>query len=140
MRQAKSTGNMKTEKGKNFCCQKYRKAKFRVWVLTVFLTFPCFLFSAPPIFLVRPTDQRVAEFSPAVLNCLVAGNPPPTLFWMKEASDSDGAGSQSQGGSTMFFPGSSYGEDVSVTPEGTLRISKLNLFDSTCLFSNKERR
>ena len=82
-------------------------------------------FSAPPIFLVRPTDQRVAEFSPAVLNCLVAGNPPPTLFWMKE--DSDGAGSQSQGGATMFFPGSSYGEDVSVTPEGTLRISELNL-------------
>jgi hypothetical protein len=67
--------------------------------------------SAPPIFLVEPTDQKVAEGAPAVLDCIAAGNPTPTLFWMKESD------------SNIFLPGST-ASHITVTPEGTLRIGQ----------------
>ena len=68
-----------------------------------------FCFLAPPIFLVQPTDQKVAENAPAVLDCIAAGNPTPTLFWMKE------------GDSSILLPGTHI-KQLSVTPEGSLRI------------------
>ncbi len=72
---------------------------------------PFSFFTAPPIFLVEPTDQKVAEGAPAVLDCIAAGNPTPTLFWMKESD------------SNILLPGSTTSH-VTVTPEGTLRIGK----------------
>ena len=71
-----------------------------------FLVFP-----APPIFLVEPSDQKVAEGAPAALDCIAAGNPTPTLFWIKEATPG------------VILPNSRHGHMV-VTPEGTLRIGK----------------
>ena len=61
--------------------------------------------------MVEPTDQKVAEGAPAVLDCIAAGNPTPTLFWMKESD------------SNILLPGST-SSHVTVTPEGTLRIGK----------------
>ena len=66
---------------------------------------------APPIFIVQPTDQKVAENAPAVLDCIAAGNPTPTLFWMKE------------GESSILLPGTHI-KQLTVTPEGSLRIGK----------------
>jgi hypothetical protein len=73
--------------------------------------FVIILVSAPPIFLVEPTDQKVAEGAPAVLDCIAAGNPTPTLFWMKESD------------SNILLPGST-ASHITVTPEGTLRIGQ----------------
>ena len=70
-----------------------------------------FFFLAPPIFLVQPTDQKVAENAPAVLDCIAAGNPTPTLFWMKE------------GEPNIILPGTHI-KQLTVTPEGSLRIGK----------------
>ncbi len=67
---------------------------------------------APPIFLVQPMDQKVAEGAPAALDCIAAGNPTPTLFWMKETDP---------GG--VLLPATNHGH-LAVTPEGTLRIGK----------------
>lgn len=64
---------------------------------------------SPPIFLVEPTDQKVAEGAPAALDCIAAGNPTPALFWMKESN------------AAILMPATSHGH-VAVTPEGTLRI------------------
>lgn len=69
------------------------------------------MFLAPPIFLVEPSDQKVAEGAPAALDCIAAGNPTPTLFWIKEATPG------------IILPNSRHGHMV-VTPEGTLRIGK----------------
>ena len=68
-----------------------------------------FCLLAPPIFLVQPTDQKVAENAPAVMDCIAAGNPTPTLFWMKE------------GDSSILLPGTHI-KQLTVTPEGSLRI------------------
>jgi hypothetical protein len=51
----------------------------------------------------------VAEGAPAVLDCIAAGNPTPTLFWMRESD------------SSILMPGSTHNH-IRVTPEGTLRI------------------
>ena len=69
-------------------------------------------FTAPPIFLVEPTDQKVAEGAPASLDCIASGNPTPTLFWIKESSPG------------IILPATTNGV-MTVTPEGTLRIGKL---------------
>ena len=70
-----------------------------------------FFVTAPPIFLVEPLDQKVAEGAPASLDCIAAGNPTPTLFWIKESSPG------------IYLPATTHGH-VIVTPEGTLRIGK----------------
>jgi hypothetical protein len=73
-----------------------------------------FFVAAPPIFLVEPTEQKVAEGAPASLDCIASGNPTPNLFWMKESSPG------------VILPATSHGH-VTVTPEGTLRIGKYRL-------------
>ena len=61
--------------------------------------------------MVEPTDQKVAEGAPASLDCIAAGNPTPTLFWIKESSPG------------IILPATSNAH-MTVTPEGTLRIGK----------------
>ena len=53
----------------------------------------------------------MAENAPAVLDCIAAGNPTPTLFWMKE------------GEPNIILPGTHI-KQLTVTPEGSLRIGK----------------
>ena len=76
-----------------------------------FSYFSFFFVTAPPIFLVEPSDQKVAEGAPASLACIAAGNPTPTLFWIKESSPG------------IYLPATTHGH-VTVTPEGTLLIGK----------------
>lgn len=80
--------------------------------------------TAPPIFLVQPMDQKVAVNSPVTLDCIAAGNPTPTLFWMKEGSPG------------IIMPDTQL-DSLSVTPEGTLRIGKAyqNIFYECVSFS-----
>ena len=68
-------------------------------------------FSAPPKFLVKPTDVKTEIGNRVQLECISVGNPTPTLFWMKE------------GGSGVLLPGSSQGH-VRVSPEGALIIGE----------------
>lgn len=67
--------------------------------------------AAPPLFLVKPSDTKVLRGDTAKLECIAAGNPAPTLFWMKE------------GGSGVLLPGSSQ-ERVTVSEKGTISIGK----------------
>ena len=53
----------------------------------------------------------MAEGAPAALDCIAAGNPTPTLFWIKESSPG------------IILPATSNAH-MTVTPEGTLRIGK----------------
>ena len=39
--------------------------------------------SAMPSFLIKPTNQEVGRGRTATLQCVVTGNPPPTVFWSK---------------------------------------------------------
>ena len=43
----------------------------------------CLFIAAPPVFVVKPADKRLVKGSSVKLDCLAAGNPLPTLFWMK---------------------------------------------------------
>ena len=79
-----------------------------------------FFVSAPPIFLVEPSNQKVAEGAPASLDCIAAGNPTPTLFWIKESSPG------------ILLPATTHGH-VAVTPQGTLNIGE-------CIFTSVMRR
>ncbi len=65
-------------------------------------------FAAPPVFLVRPPAlTRVRPGAPASIDCVSAGSPAPTVFWMKE------------GGSGVLLPGDRQG-GVRVRQEGTI--------------------
>eukprot|EP00095_Tigriopus_kingsejongensis_P003619 maker-scaffold49_size462716-snap-gene-3.30 protein:Tk03619 transcript:maker-scaffold49_size462716-snap-gene-3.30-mRNA-1 annotation:"roundabout 1" len=72
---------------------------------------------SPPVFLVKPTDQKGVQGSTVQIPCVAAGNPVPILFWMKE------------GGSGVLLPGSNQGH-VHVSPEGMLRIGNTSEKDS----------
>ncbi|TRY77965.1 hypothetical protein TCAL_12741 [Tigriopus californicus] len=72
---------------------------------------------SPPVFLVKPTDQKTTLGSTVQVPCVAAGNPVPILFWMKE------------GGSGVLLPGSNQGH-VHVSPEGMLRIENASEKDS----------
>ena len=39
--------------------------------------------AAMPSFLIKPTNQEVGRGRTATLQCVVTGNPPPTVFWSK---------------------------------------------------------
>ena len=66
------------------------------------------------MFVVKPGDKRLVKGSSVKFDCLAAGNPLPTLFWMKEAH-----------GSGILLPGDGQ-EHVRVTPEGSLVIGEYN--------------
>ena len=46
-----------------------------------------FLFSAEPVFIVRPSAARVGLNGIAKFDCVARGNPPPSVFWTKEVRD-----------------------------------------------------
>ncbi|CAB4068857.1 ROBO2 [Lepeophtheirus salmonis] len=73
---------------------------------------------SPPIFLVKPSNQKIAVGAPASLDCIAAGNPTPVLFWMKE------------GATGIFLPGHQYEAGLHVTPEGTLKLQDISLSDA----------
>lgn len=68
-----------------------------------------YVFSAPPIFVTRPKDQKVGLNGVANFDCVAQGNPPPSVFWTREGSQ------------VLMFPSNAYGH-FHVTHEGTLRI------------------
>ena len=37
--------------------------------------------------MIRPSDQLVAVGRTVTLQCVVSGNPPPTVFWSKESQE-----------------------------------------------------
>ena len=43
--------------------------------------------AASPTFLIRPKDQLVAVGRTVTLQCVVTGNPAPTVFWSKGAQE-----------------------------------------------------
>jgi len=74
-------------------------------------------FSAPPVFLVRPSPmvKVSAVGNKASVRCVAAGNPAPTLFWTKEALGSAG----------ILLPGENDGRGrVRVDEDGTLRFGE----------------
>lgn len=74
----------------------------------------CFgLSSAPPVLIVKPQDQKAKVGDDVSMGCVAAGNPVPTLFWMKE------------GGTGVLLPGTTEGHVV-VSREGSLTIAKVN--------------
>ena len=42
------------------------------------------IISAEPVFIVRPSSQRVGLNGIAKFDCVAQGNPPPSVFWAKE--------------------------------------------------------
>lgn len=64
---------------------------------------------AHPNFLVKPKDQRVGMNGIAKFECVVDGNPPPSIFWTKEGSQE------------LMFSGTTHGQ-MHVTTDGTLMI------------------
>ena len=46
-----------------------------------------FVFSAEPVFIVRPSAARVGLNGIAKFDCVARGNPPPSVFWTKEVSE-----------------------------------------------------
>ncbi|XP_055865507.1 roundabout homolog 1-like isoform X5 [Biomphalaria glabrata] len=71
-----------------------------------------------PSFLISPKDLSVAKGRTAILQCVVTGNPPPTLFWS--------LGSEHQ---PLLFPNQNHGH-FSVSADGTLRITNVEYRDA----------
>ncbi|XP_059143343.1 roundabout homolog 1-like isoform X3 [Physella acuta] len=69
-----------------------------------------------PSFLISPKDLKVGRGRTAIMQCVVTGNPPPTVFWSK--------GKDPQ----LFFPNQGHGH-LSVTDDGTLRIESVDFRD-----------
>ena len=46
------------------------------------------IISAEPVFIVRPSSQRVGLNGIAKFDCVAQGNPPPSVFWAKEVKKS----------------------------------------------------
>ena len=44
------------------------------------------IISAEPVFIVRPSSQRVGLNGIAKFDCVAQGNPPPSVFWAKEVN------------------------------------------------------
>ena len=68
-----------------------------------------FLSTAQPTFTVEPQDRKIGLNGVATFDCVAHGNPPPSVFWTKEGSQ------------TLMFPDNSYGH-ILVTSLGTLQI------------------
>ncbi|CAL1527760.1 unnamed protein product [Lymnaea stagnalis] len=69
-----------------------------------------------PSFLIKPKDLSVGRGRTAILQCVVTGNPPPTVFWAKGKDQS------------LLFPNQDSGR-FSVSDDGTLRITSVEYRD-----------
>nr|KAG5705527.1 hypothetical protein BaRGS_009180 [Batillaria attramentaria] len=69
-----------------------------------------------PSFLIKPTNQVVGRGRTATLQCVVTGNPPPTVFWSKGQEQH------------LMFPNHESGR-YSVSEDGTLRIRDIQYDD-----------
>ncbi|XP_058065765.1 protein sax-3-like [Anopheles bellator] len=65
--------------------------------------------NSPPTFLIKPQDQKTALNGVASFKCTASGNPPPSVFWTKEGSQ------------TLMFPNKTY-DNMQVSVQGTLQI------------------
>uniref|UniRef100_A0AAG5DUL0 Roundabout n=1 Tax=Anopheles atroparvus TaxID=41427 RepID=A0AAG5DUL0_ANOAO len=65
--------------------------------------------NTPPVFTVRPQDQKVVVNSVVTFKCSADGSPLPSVFWTREGSQ------------TLMFPNNSYG-NMAVTGQGSLQI------------------
>ncbi|XP_058055241.1 roundabout homolog 2-like [Anopheles bellator] len=63
----------------------------------------------PPVFSVRPQDQKATVNGVATFKCSATGNPAPSVFWTREGSQ------------TLMFPNNSYG-NMHVSGQGSLQI------------------
>lgn len=68
-----------------------------------------FVFTAPPVFIVRPQDQKVTVNGVVTFKCSAGGSPLPSVFWTREGSQ------------TLMFPNNSYG-NMHVSGQGSLQI------------------
>uniref|UniRef100_A0A182QEN3 Roundabout n=1 Tax=Anopheles farauti TaxID=69004 RepID=A0A182QEN3_9DIPT len=65
--------------------------------------------NTPPIFIIRPQDQKVTVNSVVTFKCSAEGSPFPSVFWTREGSQ------------TLMFPNNSYG-NMYVSGQGSLQI------------------
>ncbi|KAL5019774.1 hypothetical protein ScPMuIL_002666 [Solemya velum] len=70
-----------------------------------------------PSFLIKPKDQVVGLGRTVTLQCVVKGNPPPTVFWKKGKEQ------------TLMFPNQEKGR-LSVAGDGTFRIERVRFEDA----------
>ncbi|KAL8568639.1 hypothetical protein ACOMHN_035091 [Nucella lapillus] len=78
---------------------------------------------ALPSFLIKPTNQRVGVGRVAILQCVVTGNPPPTVFWNKGKEQH------------LMFPNHEHGR-YAVSADGTLRIRDTRYQDAGQYYCN----
>uniref|UniRef100_A0A6E8W3W2 Uncharacterized protein n=1 Tax=Anopheles coluzzii TaxID=1518534 RepID=A0A6E8W3W2_ANOCL len=65
--------------------------------------------NTPPVFTVRPQDQKVTVNGVVTFKCSAGGSPLPSVFWTREGSQ------------TLMFPNNSYG-NMHVSGQGSLQI------------------
>ncbi|XP_050095385.1 roundabout homolog 2 [Anopheles aquasalis] len=65
--------------------------------------------NTPPVFTVRPQDQKATVNGVVTFKCSAAGSPLPSVFWTREGSQ------------TLMFPNNSYGS-MHVSGQGSLQI------------------
>ncbi|XP_055631811.1 protein sax-3 isoform X2 [Toxorhynchites rutilus septentrionalis] len=65
--------------------------------------------NSPPTFIIKPQDQRTNLNGVATFKCTASGQPPPSVFWTKEGSQ------------TLMFPNNTYG-NIHISSQGSLQI------------------
>ncbi|XP_058832674.1 roundabout homolog 2-like isoform X2 [Topomyia yanbarensis] len=65
--------------------------------------------NSSPTFIIRPQDQRTNLNGIATFKCTASGNPPPSVFWSKEGSQ------------TLMFPNNTYG-NIHISSQGSLQV------------------
>ncbi|XP_058465056.1 roundabout homolog 2-like isoform X2 [Malaya genurostris] len=65
--------------------------------------------NSSPTFIIRPQDQRTNLNGVATFKCTASGNPPPSVFWSKEGSQ------------TLMFPNNTYG-NIHISNQGSLQV------------------
>ncbi|XP_055535063.1 roundabout homolog 2-like isoform X2 [Wyeomyia smithii] len=65
--------------------------------------------NSPPTFIIRPQDQRTNLNGVATFKCTASGNPPPSVFWSKEGSQ------------TLMFTNNTYG-NIHISSQGSLQV------------------
>lgn len=74
--------------------------------------------TAPPTFSTRPQANTVGLAGMAAFDCSAEGNPPPSVFWAKEGSQ------------TLMFPNQTYGSHMKISSDGSLQIQGVQKEDA----------